>query len=135
MARTLVFTGLRWHVRAWYETNMDYRDFVLSRFRGIPEIESDLDNPNPGIEDDTAWNKQVTIRLKPDPRLRPEQRKVVSNDYGMKNNVLTIKTRGALVHYALKQLHVDDKVLQGKPSAQQIVISNYNEIKPWLFDS
>ncbi|MFK7864299.1 MAG: WYL domain-containing protein [Pseudohongiellaceae bacterium] len=38
---TLVFTGLRWHVRAWCEKNMDYRDFVLSRFRGSPEILTD----------------------------------------------------------------------------------------------
>ena len=35
---TLVHTGLRWHVRAWCEKNQDYRDFVLSRFRGVPEI-------------------------------------------------------------------------------------------------
>ncbi|MFP6808497.1 MAG: WYL domain-containing protein, partial [Pseudomonadales bacterium] len=35
---TLVYTGLRWHVRAWCEKNKDYRDFVLSRFRGEAEI-------------------------------------------------------------------------------------------------
>ena len=31
---TLVYDGLRWHVRAWCEKNLAYRDFVLSRFRG-----------------------------------------------------------------------------------------------------
>ena len=35
---TMVFTGERWHVRAWCEKNRDYRDFVLSRFRGTPEF-------------------------------------------------------------------------------------------------
>ena len=38
---TLVYSGLRWHVRAWCEKNAGYRDFVLSRFRSIPEILDD----------------------------------------------------------------------------------------------
>ena len=130
---TLVYTGLRWHVRAWCETRSDFRDFVLSRFRGTPYFEDDLDTPNPGIEQDNSWNKMITIKIKPDPRLDKGQRSVIAHDYGMKKNVLSIKTRGALVHYVLKQLQIDDKVLQGKPSAQQIVISNYKEIEPWLF--
>jgi len=36
---TLVFTPLRWHVRAYYEKNRDYRDFVLIRFRSIHGVE------------------------------------------------------------------------------------------------
>lgn len=39
---TLIYTGMRWHVRAYCERNRDYRDFVLSRFRGIPELMDDL---------------------------------------------------------------------------------------------
>jgi predicted DNA-binding transcriptional regulator YafY len=35
---TLVFTGMRWHVRAYCEKNREYRDFVLSRFRGEPDL-------------------------------------------------------------------------------------------------
>lgn len=128
---TLVYTGLRWHVRSWCEKNRDYRDFVLSRFRGVPEV---MDVSDKGMNGDKAWNTSATIKLKPDPRLSRERKGVIARDYGMKNNVLAIKTRGALVHYALKQLQIDDKVLQGKPSAQQIVISNYQQIRPWLFD-
>lgn len=127
---TIVFTGLRWHVRAWCEKNQQYRDFVLSRFRSIPEI---MDKSEHGIKGDKDWNTKVTIKIKPDTRLSREQKTVVAQDYGMKNNVLAIKTRGSLVHYALQQLQIDDKVLRGKPSAQQIMISNYKEIEPWLF--
>jgi predicted DNA-binding transcriptional regulator YafY len=127
---TLVHTGVRWHVRAWCEKNQQYRDFVLSRFRGIPDL---MEPSVHGKQDDKGWNRQVTIKIKPDTRLNPEQRAVIARDYGMKSNVLSISTRGALVHYALKQLQIDDKVLQGKPSAQQIVISNFREIEPWLF--
>ena len=35
---TLVYTGMRWHVRAYCEKNGQYRDFVLSRLRGEPEL-------------------------------------------------------------------------------------------------
>lgn len=38
---TLVYTGMRWHVRAYCEKNRDYRDFVLSRFRGLPELQDE----------------------------------------------------------------------------------------------
>ncbi|NNC55197.1 MAG: WYL domain-containing protein, partial [Pseudomonadales bacterium] len=130
---TLVYSGFRWHVRAYCETHQEYRDFVLSRFRGVPIIEDDLNTPNPNVDGDKAWSKRVTVKIKPDPRLSKAQREVVARDYGMQNNVLGIETRAALVHYALMQLQIDDKVLQGKPSAQQIVISNYREIEPWLF--
>lgn len=35
---TLIYTGMRWHVRACCEKNRQYRDFVLSRLRGVPEL-------------------------------------------------------------------------------------------------
>src|SRR5690625_5587511 len=38
---TFVSTGLRWHLRAWCEKSQSYRDFVLSRFRGEPELLGD----------------------------------------------------------------------------------------------
>ena len=127
---TLIHTGVRWHVRAWCEKNQQYRDFVLSRFRGIPDL---MEVSEHGKDNDKGWNKKVNIKIKPDSRLGKEQRAVIARDYGMKNGVLNIQTRGVLVHYALKQLQIDDKVLQGKPSAQQIVISNYKDIEGWLF--
>lgn len=127
---TLIFSGLRWHVRAWCEKNQDYRDFVLSRFRGTPEL---MDASENTIEEDKAWNTAITIKLKPDMRLNKDQKAVIARDYGMKNGLLKVETRGALVQYVLQQLRIDDKVLQGKPSAQQIIISNFKDIQPWLF--
>lgn len=35
---TFVNIGLRWHLRAWCEKSGEYRDFVLSRFRGEPDL-------------------------------------------------------------------------------------------------
>ena len=127
---TLVYTGLRWHVRAWCEKNLEYRDFVLSRFRDTPEIMAESEH---GADGDTQWNTRVTIRIVPDPRLSCDQREVVEVDYGMENGVLAVTTRGKLVPYALKLLHIDPKETLEDPMAQQIVVENRNELTPWLF--
>lgn len=127
---TLVLTGLRWHVRAWCEKNQEYRDFVLSRFRGAPEI---LNDSPQGISQDDDWNTAVVIRIVPDPRLRQEQQHVVEQDYGMEQGVLEIPTRGKLVPYALKQLHIDPATVSDDPTAQQIVVENIAEVSRWLF--
>ena len=127
---TLVFTGLRWHVRAWCEKNLGYRDFVLSRFRDIPEI---MDVSPHGIEEDTGWNTRVRIRIVAHPRLSTEQQQVVQVDYGMLNGALEIETRGRLVPYALKLLHIDPQEALDDPTAQQIVVQNRAELEPWLF--
>lgn len=127
---TLVYTGLRWHVRAWCEKNQGYRDFVLSRFRDIPEI---MDDSEHGVEGDTEWNTQVTIRIVPDPRLSREQQEVVQVDYGMDKGALEVATRGKLVSYALKLLHIDPKEELEDPMAQQIMVENRADLLPWLF--
>jgi len=127
---TLVYTGLRWHVRAWCEKNQEYRDFVLSRFRDIPEI---MDDSEHGVDGDTQWNTNITIRIVPDPRLRPDQKEVVEADYGMENGALEVRTRSKLVPYALKMLHIDPKEELADPTAQQIIVENRDEVLPWLF--
>jgi len=128
---TLVYTGLRWHVRAWCEKNRGYRDFVLSRFRGEPE----LMDPSPhGAADDAEWNTRVIIRIRPDPRLRKDQRDVVACDYGMTDGILAITLRGRLVPYALRLLHIDPALAAADPMAQQIVLANREELLPWLFE-
>ncbi len=127
---TLVYTGLRWHVRAWCEKNAEYRDFVLSRFRDTPEIMDDSDH---GIDGDHEWNTLTTLRIVPDPRLGEEQQQVVEVDYGMINGALEVSTRGKLIPYALKLLNIDPHAMQEDPTAQQIVVENLEELTPWLF--
>ena len=51
----------------------------------------------------------------------------------MNRGVLAIKTRGPLVQYMMQLLQIDTRVLQGKPSAQQIIVDNLDEIQTWLF--
>ncbi len=128
---TLVYSGYRWHVRAYCEKRRDFTDFVLSRFRGEPDI-IDHESPNP-IDLDTFWNKQVAIIIMPDTRLSPARQTIIANDYGMNRKQLTITTRAALVPYALKQLQIDPYMMQQKPEAQQIVVANLEELRQWLF--
>lgn len=127
---TIVFTGVRWHVRAWCEKNCEYRDFVLSRFRGDADMMEESDH---GIEGDEKWNTLITVKIKPDSRLDKAQQKVVAEDWGMTRNKLDITVRGPLVQYALQALHIDTNTVQAKAEAQQIVISNLDQVKPWLF--
>ncbi len=51
----------------------------------------------------------------------------------MENGRLEIDTRGKLVPYALKLLHIDPKEELADPAAQQIIVENREELRPWLF--
>lgn len=132
---TMVYTGLRWHVRAWCEKNADYRDFVLSRFRGEPDL---MDVSEQGPEADLAWNTRLAMELVPDPRLTPMQQEVVAQDYGMQSGVLRINTRACLSQYVLQQLGINPRLSERgaarlAPEAVQVVLRNASEVSPWLF--
>ncbi|MDE0952624.1 MAG: WYL domain-containing protein [Halioglobus sp.] len=127
---TLVYTGLRWHVRAWCEKNGEYRDFVLSRFREIPDI---MDDSEHGADGDEQWNTFVDLCIVPDPRLSKEQQEVVEADYGMNTGTLQVSTRARLVPYVLQLLHINPNELADDPTAQQIILKNRDELAPWLF--
>jgi predicted DNA-binding transcriptional regulator YafY len=127
---TLVWTGFRWHVRAFCEKNSEFRDFTLSRIFDVPSItlNSDL-----GIIDDVAWQAKVDIVVRPDSRLNALQKKVIAKEYGMTRNRLKISTRGALVHYMLQLLKIDPNIAQATGKAQQIIVENLDELKKWTF--
>ncbi len=127
---TLVYSGARWHVRAYCEKNRDFRDFVLTRFRGQPTPVTPADI---SAADDVAWNTWVDVIIKPDPRLKKEQRHLIEQDYGMVKGALRLKTRGPLTQYQLQLMQIDDKVLRGKPSSQQIIVENLEDLQRWLF--
>lgn len=127
---TLVYTGMRWHVRAYCEKNRDYRDFVLSRLRGEPDV---LDATLNRREDDEGWNTPVEIVIEADPRLRPAQKAIIETDFGMRDGRLVVPTRGALVQYVLQRYQIDASKVQPKAAAQQIVVTNLDELVRWLY--
>lgn len=94
--------GARWHVRAWCETNGDFRDFTLSR---ISEVEWSRETAElPGRDKD--WEHIVTLKLTPDPKLSPEQRKAVERDFAMSNGTLKLKVRKAMEGYLRDRLGI-----------------------------
>ncbi|MBZ9610830.1 WYL domain-containing protein [Rheinheimera maricola] len=127
---TLVCTHLRWHVRAYCEKNRDFRDFVLSRFRGINDIEGDADKKR---EDDERWNTIVNIILVPDSRLSDYQKAIIAEDYNMTDGKRVISVRSALVPYAVQALNLDLAKIEARPEAQQIMVANLDEVKRHAF--
>ncbi len=127
---TLVYTGMRWHVRAYCEKNRAYRDFVLSRFRGVPDL---LDSSDFGRDQDEGWNTEVQVIIEPDARLKTEQKSIIETDYGMINGQLVVNTHGALVQYVLQRYQIDPNMVQAKATAQQIVVANLDELSTWLY--
>lgn len=127
----LVCTPMRWHIRAYCEKNGDYRDFVLSRFSDEPELLGASEHTE---EEDLLWKKEIEIVIEPDPRLDALQKKIVAKDFGMEKGHLRIKLKAALVHYMLQSLNIDPLHLHEEPKAQQIVIKNWEKIRPYLYE-
>ena len=126
---TLVWTGYRWHVRAWCEKNRDFRDFVLSRFRGEADL---MEESHRLSEQDEDWQHIVTLTIAPDSRLSLEQQEVIAHDYNMSRGRLEIAVRAKLAPYLLQLLNVNTAELLEDPKAQQLVLINQDEVNAWL---
>ena len=128
---TLVFAAGRWHVRAFCEKHRDYRDFVLSRFRGVPEPCGEMLAAH-GSQHDEQWHTQVAVRLIPDRRLPDAERELLAMDYGMTDGELLLHCRGPLVLYALRELGVNPHHSEPDPRAQQIEIADREALASWI---
>ncbi|PTV54107.1 WYL domain-containing protein [Pseudomonas putida] len=128
---TLVYTGMRWHVRAYCEKNGQYRDFVLSRLRGQPDLLGESTNTR---ELDEEWNAEVQVIFEPDARLSEAQKAIIEADFGMQQGQLVVPSRKALVKYVLQRYNIDPRNLATSPEAQQIVVKNLKELRPWLMN-
>ena len=120
---SLVNNGQRWHVRAWCEKSIDYRDFVLSRIR---EVYGENDFATQTLEQDQQWNTWIQFSIEPDPRLPQSSQALIALDYGMQlttNNKYQrhYKVRAALVMYWMQSLRIDR--YREIPEAQQIILS------------
>ncbi|KIP70440.1 transcriptional regulator [Vibrio harveyi] len=120
---SLVYDGIRWHVRAYCEEKREFRDFVLSRFRNEPDL---MDRSLNTRDHDDDWNHQVTITIRPNSYLSEKQQRVVAEDYAMENRRLTIVTRKVLVNYYLRRMGVtlDEKLLKEQPEVHQLTVGS-----------
>jgi len=127
---TLVNNGFRWHVRAYCEKNQDYRDFVLSRIQGVPDVEN---KARYFVDGDDRWNTHVDLIIVPHRELSKAQQHVIESDYSMVDGQLVIKTRAALVEYTLQILRIDKQSSQRPAVEQQVEILNFDEVKDYCF--
>ena len=51
----------------------------------------------------------------------------------MREGQLLIQTRGSLVQYVLQRFHIDTSKVHAKAAAQQIVVANLDDLRPWLY--
>ena len=125
----IIFSGIRWHVRAYCEKNQEFRDFVLSRFSEILNDEGEAVFLE---EHDKKWNTWVDLIIEPDPRLSDARKRIIELDYQMENGQRTLKTRAALLMYLLQKLHLDQ--YKSNAEAQQIIVNSdcWKKIEQYL---
>lgn len=127
---SLVYSGFRWHVRAFSDSHEEYRDFVLARMRGPARL---LEVPGVPADGDEPWQREVEVVITPHPDLPRAQRQVIADDYGMKRGQLQIQVREALLGYMLRLMQVEPDRVHPDPKVQQIVLQNAEELEPLLW--
>ncbi len=127
---SLVYSGYRWHIRAYSDTHKEYRDFVLARMRGRATL---WDEPAISAKDDTAWKTEVAIVIAPHPDLPVAQQAILAEDYGMVDGQSIQRIRQALVPYFLRLMQIEPERQHPDPKVQQIVLVNRAEIEPLMW--
>lgn len=130
----LVNDGLRWHIRCFDHEHEEFRDYNLTRFQVVKQIEPS----EVSLEDDKEWNTEVCLKLVPHPAAtHPE---TIRLDYDITDDAKYLTLRACLVGYFLRHWHIDcTDGASGNPRAQQLFLDNKNEllgvgVAPWAFE-
>ncbi|WAK02240.1 helix-turn-helix transcriptional regulator [Methylobacter sp. YRD-M1] len=128
---SLVYSGFRWHIRAWCCTKNEFRDFNLNRITKAYQetiekpVESDSAN-------DTLWNTIVNIELVANPEFSEDEKKLIEFEFKMTNNRLIIPVKAALVEYTLQAYQVD-KIKRSNQYEQRLLLNNKKELETYLW--
>lgn len=127
---TLVFSGYRWHIRAYSDHHREFRDFVLARIKGLPQLLNESSEP---CTNDADWHTEVSILIGVHPDLPENHKQVIAEDYGMIDHEVKVNIKGALVNYFLKLMHLELSREHPDPKVQQIIVVNKDVVKPWMW--
>ena len=118
---TLVYSGFRWHVRAYSHRHGEYRDFVLARMRGAELLPDEIGQSR---EQDRDWSETVELLVGVHPDLPPAQQAVIAADYGMNEGKTAYPVRRAMVPYFLRLMQIEPEREHPDPAVQQIRLLN-----------
>ncbi len=123
--------GFRWHVRAFCHIDERFKDFLLSR--GL-EARS-LGEAGAQPQDDKRWTEYFSVILSPNPKIGENQRKVIAQDYGMRDGSVVIPVRRALLYYFRKRLRLDVADILDDPHETPVVVTNRAEFDAALAEA
>lgn len=132
---TVVYTGFRWHVRAYCHKHQMYRDFVLSRINATPKLVNII-LPNTLV--DNEWNETIALTIIPNTKLSDGQKELVEKDFGMLNGKLQLSAKKALAHYTLQRYQVAISLDEANHELKfpiQLQESDRKKLTPFLFNS
>ena len=85
-------------MRAFDKDKERFSDFVLSRIEKISLKDCDAEN----IPEDIQWSSFIQLELQPDPELSKRQKERLQIEYDMKNGLLSLEVREAMLFYYLR---------------------------------
>lgn len=132
---TLVYTGFRWHARAWCHKRQAFRDFLLSRIDRTPRVCAES---APSMKNDSLWNEQITLTLIPNLRLSDAQKALVERDFAMPEGRMQINVRKALAHYSLQRYQAaisEEEAERAHEHLLQLLPADRAKLEPYLFGS
>lgn len=118
--------GLRWHVRGYCHLDEAFRDFILSRWRGLRREGA----PGAPAAADADWQGVFEVVLEPNPQLSKGQRDAVAWEYDMPKGSVSLPVRKALLYYLKKRLRLD--VGDDSPGETPVVVANRTEFEAAL---
>lgn len=126
---TLVYTGFRWHVRAYCHKSRLFKDFLLSRIERTPvTVYEEAVDPS----QDQAWQEELTLNLIPNPKLSDAQKVLVERDYGMPDGRLQITVKTALAHYSLQRFQAAINEEEASNTMKYPLVLQANDMKKVL---
>lgn len=110
--------GLRWHVRGFCHLDGAFKDFVLSRWRGLRNTGA----AGAHASADQDWTDTFQVEFQPNPALSPSQQEAVAWEYDMPGGRTALSVRKALLYYLKKRLRLDQP--DDLPSETPVVVAN-----------
>ena len=127
----LVYSGFRWHCRAWDTKNSRFGDFVLTRIL-------DVRSHRPAVQvpaTDPEWDQSVSVMITVDPGINEGARSVLAEEYGISSGEPTTMAVGRLVlPYFLRLNGIEEDNPRQRPEQRQIIVANRNDVTAALPD-